>query len=230
MKNVQLPRWVGPAIRALCKEMDTGRAVPHIFAGVESLLFLPPPAEAKPKIEGKIAALIATVWFYVTMKLDGTPIDNRAFKERRRRVFGVLNGLQGDAAICEKVGDKKEGWEGWDIATNTDLTDRLAEITNEGWLDLEWYRNISDGGGASGKVDEEDEDSEEEDEEAKRAQKRKKEWGKNVGRGSMKQDQFDYLSEERLKAHAIWKDTMLAIIEKQIASGILHRDMDTTED
>jgi origin recognition complex subunit 6 len=229
MKNVLLPRWVGPAIRTVCKEMDTGNAVPHVFAGVETLLFLLPPQAGEQKLEGKIAALIAAVWFYVTVKMEAAPTDDQAFRQRRKRVFGILKGLKGDEAVNAKVGEGEEAWEGWDVVTVKDVDAWLLEITEKGWLRMEWYGNVEDGGGVSGDVPDEEEDHDEEDEQIKRVQKRKKEWGKNVGRGSMKQDEFDYLSEEKKHAHAVWKEAMLAIIDKQIASGILHHDMDTTE-
>lgn len=183
-------------------------------------------------MEGNIPALVAAVWFYVTTRLEDEPTDTRTFKERRRKVSGILKGLKEDKAVLQKIGDSEESWQDWEVVTTEAVDSWLQEITARGWLQLEWYVNIEDGVGARGLArDDEDEEGEvevEQDEEIK-AQKRRKEWGKDIGRGTMKQDQTDYLSDEKRKAYAVWKESMLAIIKEQIAGGILHEDVEMTE-
>jgi origin recognition complex subunit 6 len=229
-KDSKLPKWVGPAIRVVCRELNAGKAVPHVYAGVESVLYMPCPLGEDGRLKGKMPALIAGVFFYVSIRMNGTEATQERFNEERKQVLGILRALKGNEEFAGKIGAEEADWEGWEVVSRKDVDAYIKELSDKGWLKLEWYENLVDGMGAAGEVAElvEEEDLEA-DEEVEREKKRKREWGQNIGRGTMKQPQFDYLSEEKRRAHAEWQAAMLAIIDKQIAKGILHGDQQMTE-
>lgn len=228
-KDARLPKWVGPSVRLLCKGLDTGKAVPHVYAGVESVLFMPCPAGEEGRMMGKIPALIAAIWFFVVTRMAGKEAEPAKFNEERKKVLGILKGLKGNEEVTGKVGSNELDWEGCESVLKKDVDAWIEELAKKGWLDLDWYENLEDGMGVAGDIEDVIEEAKEIDEESKRQKKRKKELGQNIGRGTMMQEQFNYLSEEKRRAHAEWQKKMLDIIDKQIANGILHGNMDTAE-
>jgi origin recognition complex subunit 6 len=243
-KKEALPKWVGVAVRKICTEFDAGRAVPHVWAGVESVLFLPRPediVEGKDvkqdeKIKRNIPALVGAIFFYVVAALENKTTNQKEHFEDKKRIWKILRELKEDEESLKKVGEGEEGWEGWDCVEETNLkgwvseiNEWIAEIVEGGWLKMEWRTNIVDGSGASGKVDEnvdgEVDGNGEEDEDIERASKRIR----GAGRGTMMEAKFDYLSDEKREAYAIWKEAMLAKINDLVAEGIINGDMDTAE-
>ena len=215
-----MPKWVGPAIRKICVEFDTGRAVPHVWAGVESVLFLPCPVDGTrkgkgEKMEGKLAALVATIWLFVVAALESKKTSKQELFEDKKRLLGVLKGLKGDEGLAKRVGE--EGWEGWEDLDGIGMKIWMAQIDDwinfvitGGWLEMEWRTNIAAASGASGRMEENDElERDEEDEEPERESKRMR----RIGLGTMMQAKFDYLSDEKREAYAIWKENMLARID-----------------
>lgn len=227
-RDAGLPMWVGPAIRVLCRELSARRAAPHVYAGVESVMFLPCPRGGEKTMRGKTPALVAAVLFYVMIKMAGKATDTKEYNEQRKRVLSILLGLRENKEVLGTMKDSEESWQGWEVVNKKDVELWMLELSENGWLGMEWYDNLDDGGGVDGDVelwDEEDEG----DGEIEISRKRKRDWGQDIGRGSMKQPQFDYLSEEKREAWATWKEAMIKRIDKLIANGILHDKMDTDE-
>jgi origin recognition complex subunit 6 len=241
----KLPKWVPPAIRVLCAGLDAGRAVPHVIAGVESVLFLPCPGaedadgdqsmREAPEGEGgegglkrKIPALIGAVLAFVIVRLTGQQTDAKEYNQRVRTILGLLRGLREDEAIAAKVGEREDAWDGWEPITKKDVDGWLKEISSKGWLRMDWWENMVDGSGASGQAEEVDEEDDEDiDEDVRtRGMERERLW--HTRSGTMKQDQVDYLSETQRERYAKWKELMLAKIDSMVEGGILNGGKDTT--
>jgi origin recognition complex subunit 6 len=238
-KQERLPRWIGPAIRKICLEFDAGKAVPHVWAGVESVLFLPCPKDLasqkgvkeSDKMEGKIPALVGTIFFYVFAALEDRQTNKKELFEEKKRVLKILCGLKADGAVVSKVGEGDEGWLGWEIVAMKDMNVWISEIVEKGWLEMEWRSNVVDGSGASGRVEEigdwevEVDVEEEDDEVMERASRRMR----RTGLGTMMQPKFEYLSDDKREEYAMWKEAMLVKINGLIAEGIMNDEMDTAE-
>lgn len=233
-KDDRLPRWVGPAIRALCAGLDAGRAVQHVIAGVESILFLPCPGvedgdgdgvmggdAEEVRMEGKIPALIVAIMSFAIVRLTGEETDAKEYNQRVKKSLALLRDLREDEAVAAKVGEDEESWEGWESITKKDVDGWLKEISSQGWLRMDWWENIDDGSGASGHIEPVDDDDIDADRKAME-EERARLW--RTRSGTMKQDDVDYLSETKRKQYARWKELMLVRIDE--LEGGLAVDMD----
>ncbi|PBP25705.1 Origin recognition complex subunit 6 (ORC6) [Diplocarpon rosae] len=156
-RDEKVPRWVAPVVRLLCREMQTRRAVPHILAGVESILCLPCPAGQR-EMEGKIPALVAMVWFFVVIRMRGQGGQAYEGVKRTERVRDVLRGAKDDEGVLERVGEDDGAWAGWEAVEQRHVNAWRKEIASKGWKDLDWYRNIAEGVDVDGDEDAGDEE------------------------------------------------------------------------
>ncbi|KAG0645770.1 hypothetical protein D0Z07_8025 [Hyphodiscus hymeniophilus] len=236
-KKETLPKWVGHAIRKVCVEFEAGKAVPHVWAGVESVKFLPCPKDAvegkgrgmkqNEMMEGKLPGLVATVFLFVFAALESKNTSAKELFEDKKRLLAVLKGLKDDDGVLKKVWEEEE-WEGWNMEGMTlkkwvaEIDEWIEVIIGNQWLEMEWRTNIVDGSGASGKAEgnEDLENDKESDEESEKVSERMR----RTGLGTMMQAKFDYLSDEKREAYAIWKKGMLARLDDLAADN-----MDTTE-
>jgi origin recognition complex subunit 6 len=226
----RLPKWVAPAIRMICAEFDAAKAVPHVWAGVESVLFLPCPkfGDAKDRMEGKLPALVAAVFFNVMTKLTGKEISRQDYARQVKKLLDILHEIRENEVVAAKVGEEDEAWEGWEIDSKKDVDHWLSDLAVRGWIELDWSMNIEVGSGASGTMEgerDESTDGEEDKEATKRASKRMR----GAGLGTMMQAKFDYLSDEKREEYAMWKAAMLAKIDDLVAEGVMNDDMDIAE-
>ncbi|TVY19061.1 Origin recognition complex subunit 6 [Lachnellula arida] len=212
-RDERVPKWVAPVVRKMCREMENPAAVPHVLAGVESILTQPCP-NGEQKMEGKVPALVAASWFFVTQELTGKETSGKEFALRCKKILGLFKEARDDVVVVGKVGDDEEAWKDWEAVVAGDVKGWVREITDNGWLELDWFTNIASG--EAGAYVEEDE----EDETTKRV-------GKREGLGTMMADRYDYLSEENRAEYAEYKRAMLVKINDLIHEGIM--DMDTTD-
>jgi len=110
------------------------------------------------------------------------------------------------------VGDDDEGWKGWEAVVANDVTGWIKEITDNGWVELDWFMNIGSGAEHAGGESEEE---------------TTKQVGKREGLGTTMQDRYDYLSQENRMEFDKWKGAMLETIDNLINKGIMN--MDTTD-
>ena len=208
----RLPKWVGPAIRLICKEMNTTKAVPHVYVGVESVWFLPCPDTFRidRAMEGKLPALVAVIWSFVVERLSEESVKPSDEVERLKELFKLIKGFRENEEMVKKVGDADESWDGWENLTATHYKAWVAEINNF-WLDMDWFNNISMGSGVSREVDEDDEDGVVEEENMsseKLLRIRKREIANNPGLGRMVDLRFE-ISDEKTYEYEKWKQAML---------------------
>jgi origin recognition complex subunit 6 len=228
-KDERVPGWITPVVRLLCRELQTTQAVPHVLAGVESVLCLPPPEQdgadrrnekEEERVQGNLPALVAAVWFFVSCRMLGKETDGDEYVNRRKVVLDVLRGMRDNEGLIEKVGKDEKAWEGWGNVEDGDVTAWVKELTMRGWLDLDWFLNIEI---------EETDGVVEGDHQYEWVSSRSREELGRVGLGSMKLERHDYLSGGKRKAYKRWKVLMLMKIEEMIREGALDDEMDTRE-
>ncbi|KAH7346547.1 origin recognition complex, subunit 6 [Rhexocercosporidium sp. MPI-PUGE-AT-0058] len=226
-RDARVPRWLGPVVRLLCREMGTRGAVPHVLAGVESILCLPCPYAGGGKgMEGKLQALVGAVWFLVVVRLRGVERQGLETMARKDRVREVLGGARGDEGVLERVGSGEEAWVGWEeTVLERDVNSWRKEIVGKGWRELDWFTNIGEGVGVEGEGGEDaDADA---DPDADVVMGEGGELLESAGRrarpGTMIQEQY-CITREKREAFIEWKEMMLAHIEEVMADGYLERD------
>ena len=232
-----VPQWVMPAIRALCKTFKKPEAAPHVFAGVSSVLKVhrtnadelelqhtPSRKRKRPSDavgasitnvsidEEHITALIAVITFYTLSELEESP-DKEEYLNRRKLAVETLTKFE-----PRRPRDKKY------MVADIELFMREAQ---NGWLDMDWYRNILDDRQTNGFMDEEGIRSSE-DELADGVDGavgmsnatgfRESDVPVRRGFGTMFSDAVDWLSEDRKADYIQWKKkvlTEIAEIEKR---------------
>ena len=129
-----------PTIRHLCKSLAAHNAPPHVFAGVSSILTLPPPREpdstsraADSTRQLKIPALIVAVLFIVTTRLAGVETPAGEYARQTAIALALL---------------KDRGAELGDQGNLEDVNECMREIRDKGWNELDWFANIPVGGGS----------------------------------------------------------------------------------
>ncbi len=137
----EIPKWVMPTIRQLCKTLGAPKASPHVFVGVSSILTLPSPREedstasiAASSREIKTPALIIAVLFIVTTRLSGVETRADEYSRQRAKALALLRDSATEQEDREQVKD-------------ADVNDCMKEIRDKGWTDLDWFANIPIGGG-----------------------------------------------------------------------------------
>jgi len=228
-KDERVPKWIPPVVRMLCTELETRKAIPHVLAGVESVLCLPPPQiedgqekGKEKKMEGKIPALIAAVWFWVLGRLTGKDTNGEEYKKRRQMVMDVLATVEDSKWVAERVGEDEEDWEGWEVVRSKDIQGWVIELKEKAWLEMDWYENIVEDADVDGVGEGEDDDLE---------SSRTFEELSRAGLGTMKLDKFDYLTERKRMEYEVWKRKMLRMIDELVEEGVLDgeaEEMDTT--
>lgn len=206
----------------MCTELNSKNAIPHVLAGVESILCLPPSNlseedAANPQPGDHILELVAAIWFFVIHELSDKETDKQEYKARRDKMLEVFASVKEDEEIIKKVGGKEEElWAGWEPTQAKVVQSWILTITGRDWLDMDWYANIEkeEQNGIDVQVQVE--------EEVRVPEKRKL--------GTTMQDGYDYLSLENKDKYKGWKETILATIDDLIANGIMDTDMDTTEE
>jgi origin recognition complex subunit 6 len=208
----------------MCTVMETRQAIPHIMAGIESMLrlprTLPTEKDESPVQPGtKTPALIAATWFFVMQELSGKDITGSEFRERRTKIMKVFKDVKRDKDIVVKItGDVDEFWEGWEDIEPRDVQAWISAVTERDWLEMDWLTNI-------GKVEDQDRLEESNGHVDSQETDTFSNLGKRKRTGRMMQDEYDYLSPENKAEYQQWKDSILAQIDDLIAGAV----MDTTD-
>lgn len=189
--------------------------MPHVLAGVESILTLPPPAGGNVQVDGKLPALIAAVWFFVVTRMRGPSQQGVENMVRKTKVREVLAAAREDDLVLRKVGEEEDSWKGWERdIRERDVNDWRKEILRASWKEGDWYRNIDEGAGVDGEMEEIDEEMGKEEERKER---------------KVLRDRYDYLSEANRQEFAQWKSVVFAKIDDLIKGGTLDDSGDETD-
>lgn len=229
----EVPEWVMAAIRLVCQKLGAPSAPHHVFAGVSSILMLPP--ENGLKTDGKsadasknISALIIVIFLVVYARLAAVKTPPEIFLKQKTTGFAVLREYLGE----EAAGEAK--------SNDADFDGLIVEIKDKGWTEMDWFENVTPGTGVgpTTTVDEEiEEDSITKDatlDESVLVFQDHDETEKDflqAGLGTMvrdclsksvnrdaniyqMQDKVDYLSEKRRHHYQEWKKGILLRIEE----------------
>jgi origin recognition complex subunit 6 len=196
--------------------METPKASPHITAGVETLLTLPcpkPETEAvvsEEKGNGKIPALVASVWFFVVIQMREKVLKGIETSDRQAKVRDVLNKAREEPFMVDRVGDVESAWKGWEEVNARDVLAWNREIGSRGWKEMDWFLNVPEGTGVEGEVPEKEaveelneDENEDEDEMVDEREGRKPD--------TMHQKKYDYLSARNRAEYKAWKEDILAL-------------------
>ncbi|KAL9124147.1 MAG: hypothetical protein Q9217_006499 [Psora testacea] len=227
--QAQVPVWVMPVIRRLCRKLEAPAAPHHIYAGVSSILALQSRLDKPtgPPEAIKITALIIVIFFLVTTRLAGVPTPSEQYVHQRQLALAMMKELAAQDVELEEV----------DIA---DVDALMLHVGAQNWTKMDWFGNVQLGSGVGIGENEanpiEDAFAEEEEEEGpllpgtRRPIRSVEESESNYlqpGLGTMMQDGVDYLSDERRRDYLEWKtDILLRIreLEKEHSQDI---DMNT---
>jgi origin recognition complex subunit 6 len=223
-KEEKIPRWVAPSIRLLCRELETPKAVPHVLAGVESILTLPPPDGSDGAKADKLVGLIAAVWFFVVIRLRGESQQGKENLQRKKLARDVLAKAREDRDVLTRAGTDENDWAGWEAVEERDVNNWRKEIVAKGWRQMDWFENIAEGSGVEGIVNVELTESEDDSEGDYVPERRR-------GRpGTMHQDKYDYLSATKQREYENWRLEMLSKIEGLLAEATDEDGMDIVDD
>jgi len=220
-----------PAIRALCKTFKKPEAAPHVFAGVSSVLkahrtdadeleLQHTPSRKRKRPSGAvgvpvtnvsigeehITALITVITFYTLSELEEAP-DKEEYLNQRKLAVETLAMFEPGRPRARKH-----------MIADIELFMREAQ---NGWLDMDWYRNILYDRRANGSMAEDEAQSSEDEladgiDEAicmsNAAGAQESEVPIRRGFGTMFSDAVDWLSEDRKADYIQWKKKILAKI------------------
>jgi origin recognition complex subunit 6 len=230
--------WIPFAARALCKELNAPAAVPHVLAGVTTIL-----TQRSPFLDNceenlledkkdKQPALIAAVYCFVGTRMSGRETNGSEYVAHRTLMLRTLKRFREDEAITERVRKKWNGkkdmeWEGWEDVGPKDVDSWLLHISSRGWLSLDWFENIVEGSGLGPKGNPSRlEDDAALDTEASAADGSKDPQQRGIG--TMMQDRVDYLSEKKRAEYKVWKEDVMARIE-EMEKEIAQEDTDGSD-
>ena len=230
LEEEEVPEWIMPAVRALCKALKWPEAAPHVFAGISSVLKaqkelqteMRTPSRKRKRIygnsaddiararitEGDYTALITVIVFYTISKLDVASEPHDSVQQRRLAIKTLAKY------------DSQQAQQEDDAIANIE---RLTQEAQNGWLDMEWYRNISKNDDANGndaaEVSHSVEDELADDSDAvitgRQAKKLMADDGTTSfrgGLGTMFNDSTDWLSEARKADYVAWKSRIISEI------------------
>lgn len=136
-----VPTWVMPAIRGLCKRLEAPAAPPHVFAGVSSILTLPPPVQdglddiQLERLQSlSVEALVVAVYILVRTRLLGVQTDPKGYSAQRDDAARVMNGLRND--------EEPSG-----LRDSASVDTWMREINRGRWTEMDWFENIGEGAG-----------------------------------------------------------------------------------
>ncbi|RKF57201.1 putative origin recognition complex subunit 6 [Erysiphe neolycopersici] len=210
-----IPLWVFPTIRVLCEQMHTSKAIPHILAGVESILCLPKPKTTRScsidESKLKLPAMIAAVWYFVFARMSGREERLPDKTGEIKLVIRSLTQARDNEKLLKKLDSKEDSWRGWELITESDVNIWGKEINVSGWKELDWWRNITENSpyNSAKIMDDNHEYNYLDEDEIFLIDKENSKKVKSFNR-------YDYLSEERKQEFTNWRSKMLLQINEMI--------------
>jgi origin recognition complex subunit 6 len=213
-RDHDLPAWVMPTVRQLCKAFKIPHAAPHVYVGVSSIARVireqqaaatSTPARKRARRstgtvalstvlsefeEAHIPALIVVVAFFARSHLLGAPEANDYVGQREKAIEIVNKSIPDDVKRDED--------------STVAMIEALLREAENGWLDMEWYHNLPEPVSDPDEPDEEVDDEtvglvEDEERPVQSLEVPKR------GFGSMMTDATDWLSEQRRAEYKRWR-------------------------
>ncbi|KAF2622124.1 hypothetical protein BU25DRAFT_215535 [Macroventuria anomochaeta] len=216
------PAWVMPCIRVLVKKFSYPLAAPHVYTGIESILPImarmsattaetpskrPRRAANVPQApmvavpETKIFGLVVVVFLYALTRMMNQDVTPEQYDERRNMAIRTL--LQLPAA-------KDVAYD--ELSPETEELMTVAQ--QEGWLQMEWFLNISPPKDTDKMEGIETADESTLQSTASTSPGLRSGGSDYIGIGTMVQDATDYLGERQRQDYRTWKAKIMARIEE----------------
>ena len=205
--EIQIPTWLIPVIRHLCKTLGAPVATPHIFAGVSSILS----SDNRPA-DVNIPALMTTTCILTLNILTGEETEPAEYLRRRGAASAAIqealakHGVQVDC--CQ-----------------ADIDECMRQVNKYGWTDMDWFENLEGrsclnekghgkkAGGADDAHDREARILPAHTNDLVSANLDEEDY-LQAGLGTMMDDRVDYLSDAKNRSFERWKmETLLQIDE-----------------
>ncbi|KAL9631808.1 MAG: hypothetical protein Q9164_005693 [Protoblastenia rupestris] len=215
--KVDVPVWVMPVIRRLCKKLEAPAAPHHIYAGVSSIFAARSQDDGSMDQLGliKIPALIIVVFFLVATRLAGIATPSKRYVYQRELALTMMKELAAQDVELEEV-------------DNADVDALMRQVGARKWTEMDWFGNIQLGSGTDIEEDEANIVDEGPLIPGTRRKIRILEESEpeylQPGLGTMMQDKVDYLSDERRRDYLEWKTDILLRIQE------LEKEQESTMD
>ncbi|KAL9098228.1 MAG: hypothetical protein Q9163_006078 [Psora crenata] len=220
--KAEVPVWVMPVIRKLCRKLEAPAAPHHIYAGVSSVLAMQS-HEDTPTVKSqaiKLPALIIVIYFLVRTRLAGVATPSELYVNQRELALAMMKELATQDIELDKI-------------DNADIDDLMRQVGTRKWTEMDWFSNIQLGSGVGTPQDDanpvNDVSSGDEEGEDTFVLGMRGTCGSlgnsghrylQPGLGTMMQDKVDYLSDERRRDYLGWKtDILLRISELEKEHG-----------
>ncbi|KAG9239169.1 origin recognition complex, subunit 6 [Amylocarpus encephaloides] len=222
-RDARIPKWLRPVIRKLCTDLSMKPLIPHVLAGVESILCLPHSIPRKSgrsldfQIGEKVPALVIAVYFFVCQAAARADYTQEEFGEMKRDLLDRFKDMRRDEGLLARIGEEEGDWKGWEKVDAEDVVVWVKLVNMRGYDQMDWHTNISlaEGDGDSdAAIDEVDIP------EGKSATRR--------GLGKMMHDEYDYLGPEKRAEYKRWEERIKAEIAAMLDDGVEHMDVDPT--
>jgi origin recognition complex subunit 6 len=216
------PEWVMPGIRMLVKKFAYPLATPHVYTGIESTLPLMArmsaaaaetpskrskrasnvsnaPLAAMP--ETKTFALAVVIFLYVLTRMENRDITPEEYEERKGKAMRTMLELPAAKNVTYEE-------------LSSEIEDLMHVAIHEGWLQMEWFLNISHVESTDEMEGIEMASNGTTQPAAGRALGLKSGSSDYIGLGTMLQDTTDYLSERQRQDYKAWKAKIMARLEE----------------
>ncbi|KAI9862101.1 MAG: hypothetical protein M1813_004876 [Trichoglossum hirsutum] len=219
-----IPLWVSPSIDRLCTKLLAPAAIPHVLEGVTAILTQPSPFLSNAKNapledkRDKIPALVIAVYFFVTTRLSNQETTGSEYVHQREAAMAVMEADPEFLENNEPFGTK-------------DVDAWLKEISDRGWLRLDWFDDVPEDTGlslgmeeaaeprsaAEGSIPTKNPSHTSPSKRPSRLPPARDILNNNntlqVGLGTMMQDRVDYLSEEKRLDFLDWKEEIMTRVD-----------------
>ena len=204
-----MPSWIMPVIRHMCKKLGALAAPHHVFAGVSSII----PTERRPE-DLNIVALMITLFLLVLTRLTGVETGQAEYSQRKKLAL---------EAVEEAMNQKGESMK----CNEANIDDYMRQVKTYHWTDMDWFGNVAVGSGllrqeSDSEDPQADDDAGDDDEDRLLPQLSDKfvsslseeEDFLQAGLGTMMDERVDYLSDARRRSYDRWKTEMLLKIDE----------------
>ena len=137
-----IPQWLTPSVRHICNATGSSAAIPHVFAGLSSVLSLPSISPISPTKE-KLFATLIVLYLLVIIRLS--PSSDSSGDEFGRAKSRAIEVLLPD--LPKDNESEKEDERTVKKRMEDTVLDCIDEAKEQGWAEMEWLLEVPAGGG-----------------------------------------------------------------------------------
>lgn len=198
--------WVPHVARALCVRMEATEAIPHVLAGMETVLRRPGPV---PEGGRQYAALIMALFFWVQQRLEERQWTGASLKEQRVKMGRLLAEMREDPLMESQIGGS---WTAWEEPRSEHVNAWIRNMAEAGIFEQDWAQNVGLGGQMEDSAVPSDVDVDDSSSQADLDRMM------GYGLGTMRQPEVDFLSRDKLARHEEWMAAIRVRIGDMVCS------------